>query len=250
MARWLEILAMYDMKIEHRQGRVHNNAASLSRRPCASESCSHGDKKDHRFDTHRDVQTQTDMTYPETLIEIWSSLSSEMMVGQCNKVSKTTARFPGNDSDGSSVIGNESESLHDIMKSIQETGVISLIDLKKLQENDKVLGRLMTWIKSCEKPEWGIVSPESREVKYYFARWDSLNLRQGILYQKWESDLGHQIVWKLILPKELRPFVLKELHSSPSSGHLGDNKTLERIKARFFWYGMRRDVEHLCKTCD
>lgn len=59
----------------------------------------------------------------------------------------------------------------------------------------------MTWIKSCEKPKRGIVSPESREVKYYLARWDSLNLRQGILHQKWESDSGHQIVWKLILPK-------------------------------------------------
>lgn len=43
---------------------------------------------------------------------------------------------------------------------------------------------------------------------------------------------------------------MKELHSTPTSGHLGVNKTLERIKARFFWYGMRRDVEHLCKTCD
>lgn len=43
---------------------------------------------------------------------------------------------------------------------------------------------------------------------------------------------------------------MKELHSSLFSGHLGVNKTLERIKTRFFWYGTRRDVEHLCKTCD
>ena len=28
------------------------------------------------------------------------------------------------------------------------------------------------------------------------------------------------------------------------------NKTLDRTKARFCWYGMRRDVEHVCRTCD
>lgn len=109
---------MYDMKIEHRQGRVQNNADSLRERPCASESCSHCDKKDHKFDNHRDVQTQTEIPNPETLTEICSSLSSEIMVRHCNKESKITAKFPGNDSDGSLVIGNESESLHDIMKSI------------------------------------------------------------------------------------------------------------------------------------
>lgn len=97
-------------EIKYRQGRVHNNADSLSRRQCSSEPCSHCDKKDHRFDTHCDVQTQTEMTNPETLTEICSSLSSERMVEQCNKVPKTRVRFPGNDSDGN------------------ECGVISLVD--------------------------------------------------------------------------------------------------------------------------
>lgn len=92
------------MKINHGQGRVHNNADSLSRRQCASEPCSHCDKQDHRFDTHCDALTQTELINPETLTEICSSLSLEMMVGQCNKVPKTRVRFPGNDSDGNLVI--------------------------------------------------------------------------------------------------------------------------------------------------
>ena len=37
LARWLEILSMYDMTIEHRAGTKHRNADSLSRRPC--EKC-------------------------------------------------------------------------------------------------------------------------------------------------------------------------------------------------------------------
>ena len=34
LARWLEILSVYDMKIEHRPGRLHGNADALSRRVC------------------------------------------------------------------------------------------------------------------------------------------------------------------------------------------------------------------------
>ena len=34
LARWLEVIAAYNMKIEHRPGRLHKNADGLSRRPC------------------------------------------------------------------------------------------------------------------------------------------------------------------------------------------------------------------------
>ena len=34
VARWLEILSSYDMKIEHRAGRLHSNADGLSRQVC------------------------------------------------------------------------------------------------------------------------------------------------------------------------------------------------------------------------
>ena len=34
LARWLEVLSTYEMKIEHRPGRLHGNADSLSRIPC------------------------------------------------------------------------------------------------------------------------------------------------------------------------------------------------------------------------
>jgi hypothetical protein len=38
LARWFEVLASYDFRIEHRTGRSHNNADALSRRPC-QETC-------------------------------------------------------------------------------------------------------------------------------------------------------------------------------------------------------------------
>ena len=39
MARWLEIMAQFDFKIEHRAGKKHSNADALSRVPCDPDEC-------------------------------------------------------------------------------------------------------------------------------------------------------------------------------------------------------------------
>ena len=57
-------------------------------------------------------------------------------------------------------------------------------------------------------------------------------------------------MWLIILPKKLQKQVVIELHSSKTSGHLGITKTLERVKCRFYWYNMRKDIQHICKVCD
>lgn len=43
LARWIEMLSSYDFYKEHRPGKFHNNADSLSRIPC--KQC----KSDHRL---------------------------------------------------------------------------------------------------------------------------------------------------------------------------------------------------------
>lgn len=43
---------------------------------------------------------------------------------------------------------------------------------------------------------------------------------------------------------------MNELNSFRTSGHLGMNKTLERVKSRFYWFNMRKDVQNMYKVCD
>jgi hypothetical protein len=49
-ARWIQRLQEYNFISEHRQGRKHNNADALSRRPC-QEQCNHCQKVEARTDT-------------------------------------------------------------------------------------------------------------------------------------------------------------------------------------------------------
>ena len=47
---------------------------------------------------------------------------------------------------------------------------------------------------------------------------------------------------QIIVPKLLRPLVLKELHEN--MGHLGVDRTLDLARERFYWPRMQRDIEH------
>jgi hypothetical protein len=46
---------------------------------------------------------------------------------------------------------------------------------------------------------------------------------------------------------------MEKLHADPCSGHLGIQKTAERVKATFYWVGWRSDVTRFvshCETCN
>ncbi|KMQ90068.1 integrase core domain protein [Lasius niger] len=53
----------------------------------------------------------------------------------------------------------------------------------------------------------------------------------------------------LVVPRERVKKILEETHDSPTGGHFGVNKTLEKIRKRFFWATCKQDVEEWCKTC-
>ncbi|GFX07204.1 retrovirus-related Pol polyprotein from transposon 412 [Trichonephila clavipes] len=103
---------------------------------------------------------------------------------------------------------------------------------------------------SDEKPSWQDIAPFHPTTKRYWALCDSLYLRNGVLYRKWESDVGKTFRWQLILPKTRISTVLKDMHGSPTGGHFGVMKTLQKVRKRFYWNNVRSDVEKCCRICD
>lgn len=99
-------------------------------------------------------------------------------------------------------------------------------------------------------PTWQDISTYSPTTKQYWALWDSLHIRNGVLYRKFESDDGKTFRWQLLLPRSRVTDVLKELHSSPTGGHFGVMKTLQKVRERFYWSKARDDVEKWCRSCD
>lgn len=103
---------------------------------------------------------------------------------------------------------------------------------------------------SNRKPSWQEMAHFYPATKCYWALWDSLHLRNGILHRKWESDDGKTSRWQLLLPKSRISKVLQELHGSPIGGHFGVMKTLQKVRELFYWNNVRSDVDKWCRTCD
>ena len=56
--------------------------------------------------------------------------------------------------------------------------------------------------------------------------------------------------WKLVVPGEFKERVLREGHCSPSSGHMGIEKTADQIGREYYWKGYYRDVVDYVRSCD
>ncbi|GFU60855.1 retrovirus-related Pol polyprotein from transposon 412 [Trichonephila clavipes] len=63
-------------------------------------------------------------------------------------------------------------------------------------------------------------------------------------------ESNRNLAWELILPKTRISTVLKELHGSPTGGHFGVMKTLQKVRVCFYWNNVRIDVEKCCRICD
>jgi len=51
---------------------------------------------------------------------------------------------------------------------------------------------------------------------------------------------------QVIVPQRCIKRVLKEAHDAPSGGHFGINKTLEKVRKKFYWATRKKDVEDWC----
>ena len=95
--------------------------------------------------------------------------------------------------------------------------------------------KIVAWKESGHsRPAWKDVSIENKLMKTYWSQWDRLSLRNGVLCRRWESEAGDEIRWQFVIPSNLRNDMLHKLHSTDTAGHLGVNKTLERVKERFY----------------
>ena len=88
------------------------------------------------------------------------------------------------------------------------------------------------------------------EVVTLWGQWPQLTIRKGILYRYWQESSDAEKVFQLVLPLVHQKDVLDQLHDSPvSGGHFAVEKTLNRIRQRFWWPQMRQHVEKKVELC-
>ena len=127
---------------------------------------------------------------------------------------------------------------------------LSVEDPKQLQDKDADLRQVILWLQHDDFPP---VLPKdgSKCVQTLWSQKDHLVLDGGVLYRRWEDvpGKGFNPHLQLVIPRTSIQAVLKEFHDTPTGGHLGLRKTLEKVRSRFYWPGQRHDVVNWCKAC-
>jgi hypothetical protein len=115
---------------------------------------------------------------------------------------------------------------------------------EELTDRDK--GYILQEVETGRRPEGKDIADQSSTYKSKWAQWKSLAIWNGVLECKWESANGRSKVDQIVHPRNKVEDVLTELHGGPSGGHLGVNKTLNKILQRYYWLPSRNDIETWC----
>ena len=127
-------------------------------------------------------------------------------------------------------------------------GDLSVGPLATAQKSDPVLSKLLAWREAGDRPPWIKVSAEGLDLKVYWAQWDSLTQKDGLLCRKLHMDRGPDRI-QVLLPTSLQEQALQQCHDAVTAGHMGIRRTLASVRARFFWPRMRKAVERWCRDC-
>ncbi|MCG7878513.1 MAG: RNase H-like domain-containing protein, partial [Candidatus Thiodiazotropha endolucinida] len=229
LARWLEELSQYNFRILHRRGTEHVNADSLSR--------------------IRDPLKECDCYKAGVYV-------GDLPCGGCAYCWRAHRQWAKFDDDVDDVVPLAIRSVGDVSsdQSLSESQIdsnwvfnLSSLQLRQHQLEDPDIGVVIYWLERSYEPttrELQLCSPETRAL--WLVR-NQLQMQDGVLFYLWANQNGRSQC--LMVPKELRARVLYHCHDSKSSGHLGQVKTLNRLRERFYWYGMSRDSDIYVKQC-
>lgn len=105
--------------------------------------------------------------------------------------------------------------------------IVPTTDIKYAKATNQVVRRVSDLIQRGQRPTTGKRKRELSETQLLLHEWDSLSLdKDGILRRR----KGRRT--QIIVPKQLRSLVLKELHEN--MGHLGVDRTLDLARERFY----------------
>ena len=248
LARWLSHLQQYDFHIEYRPGARHGNADGLSRcHRCGNPECPGAP-------TYSDAPESFSDGFPDNVGTGFRSGSQCPVQQDAIQPSVVFAESEKVVPDLSiqNVSASERRYLRILSERLdQKTWLTGLApeDIAAAQKADSSVGVVYGWIESGSKPDSREIARFGEEVKILAARWNQLTLAEGILIRTIPGHGKVSPVKQIVLPNALRDEILHQLHDLRISGHMGKQRTIDRVKERFYWPGLALDVARWCAQC-
>ncbi|XP_057691272.1 uncharacterized protein LOC130915330 [Corythoichthys intestinalis] len=240
LARWLEELSQYDFHIEHRAGKRHANADAMSRLPREEvDNC----------DCYQAGTNLSDLpckgcVYCQRIHKQWAKFEEDV-----DYVVPLAVRCIEPQSDTISQEASIEDQLSETSPVANWLESFTPEQLAALQKADPVLNILYNWKQTGTLPSKDEVMLECPAVRKFWLCWPQVTLRQGVLHYSWERIGEQQPAYLLLVPASMQKEILQFCHNPPYSGHLGEAKTLERVRQNYHWYGLSGDVHLFVKRC-
>jgi hypothetical protein len=106
--------------------------------------------------------------------------------------------------------------------------------IREKQQAHPILRQVLRLKNEDIKPPWEEISYESVNLKFWFARWESLEIKNGMLCMFWDDGV-RSARWKICAPKSTLQTILWYLHDTKTAGHLGIKKLLGEQKCHHYF---------------
>jgi transposase InsO family protein len=260
LARWMEELSQYDMQIVHRPGRKHLNADGLSRIPDTLPNC-------NCYEAGKSLDSLPcgGCSYCARAHNQWSRFMEDV-----DDIVPLAVRVVTDDTNHTSPnltppggfsfpISHSSQGEDDTIEIDQESGENQSFcetnwlatytpgELREKQLLDSDLKPLITYLETKNVPKQFKLFLSSPASKALWLCRKQLVLKSGVLYYRWENPVEAHL--RLVVPSSLKQEVLFFCHDAKSAGHLGQTKTLLRLKQSFLWHNMAQDCRLYVASC-
>jgi hypothetical protein len=278
-ARHLDFIAEFDFDCQYREGRRHENCDSLSRlRPCEADSgepckqCNRRVNGRHKFtDAEADIRRVTTRSFSRRqpgvtgfargspghggapaatlLVDPSSSRVTPPPTDRAINGSASAKPQTGRNSRPMRMRGSGLINKTAPAAVAADVGNWNPTFLRDRQLQDADIRPALQWLESDSgRPSWDSVKSGSPFLRSLWQQYESLVLRQGVLYRIFHDVNGLAQYYQYVLPSDLKiPFL--ELVHSDAAGHLKFAKCLEHVTRRAWWFTWRRDLKIFIECC-
>ena len=259
-ARWMVKLAAYDFDIKHRPGKQHTNADGMSRPPflwCAQ--CDTRHRGAHKTKRRKAVEETVLDTHKTRRLRRRKSKTSQPVKGE--KDVDQGDRLPQSSQEETGVRSSRAERARVLTRSqapssrsddvpwMGQDVIFGKDALREEQLKDPAAVDAICWLKSGEKPDKQEVLRTGLDAKFLWANFACLETQSGLLCKRVGPLMDGSTHVTVYVPPSLRRKAMESCHDARTAGHFYFWKTLNRVKRRFCWPGMRRDIQIYCRAC-
>ena len=215
---WALMLQDFDFEITYKPGVSHRDADALSRYPIGYDEI---EKTNDEIDYDVDARTMCAKTQLHPLPDM------EAVAAQRQQENTETEQR----------IEESVQQPENLLVTIDEPENRELY-LHALQRQD---GKWKEYIEYFTNPDAitrAVFRKKAREFK----------LEDGILKKRVRNNESE--LFLPVIPYPARFRILQKAHDDPMSGHLAGDRTWGRLRNRYYWPGIEKDVRHYTESCD